>query len=250
VFRVGEVYGRETGRIRLLADMLGIVDGTRTTTNLWGERWSKLCHNAMRNGIAAATGLSGREIDQVDHIRNLTLQLGAVTIGRALGYELERIGKLDPDLIVQAAAGNPQAADKAHAILIGESGAGGRGALQRPSMGQDMVKGRRTEIEEINGFIVRKGEAIGIRAPHNAPHRGTGEAGRPTGRTGPGARARPNAPIVPPPVRRVAAAGDGCHRRRCGDPDPALLGGRSQRPGAGCASRRALMLTISAKGPP
>jgi len=61
---------------------------------------------------------------------------------------------------VQAAAGNPQASEKAHAILIGESGASGRGALQRPSMGQDMVKGRRTEIEEINGFIVRKSEAM------------------------------------------------------------------------------------------
>ena len=32
---------------------------------------------------------------------------------------------------------------------------------QRPSMGQDMQKGRRTEIEFLNGFVVREGEKIG-----------------------------------------------------------------------------------------
>jgi 2-dehydropantoate 2-reductase len=34
-------------------------------------------------------------------------------------------------------------------------------------MGQDMVKGRRAEIEFINGLIARKGEDIGIRTPAN-----------------------------------------------------------------------------------
>ena len=31
-------------------------------------------------------------------------------------------------------------------------------AGQRPSMGQDMQKGRRTEIEFLNGLVVREGE--------------------------------------------------------------------------------------------
>jgi 2-dehydropantoate 2-reductase len=35
-------------------------------------------------------------------------------------------------------------------------------------MGQDMVKGRRTEIEFLNGFVVRKGAEVGIAAPANA----------------------------------------------------------------------------------
>jgi 2-dehydropantoate 2-reductase len=42
---------------------------------------------------------------------------------------------------------------------------GGRLAL---SMGQDVLKGRRTEIEFINGHIVEKGAQIGIDAPCNA----------------------------------------------------------------------------------
>ena len=41
-------------------------------------------------------------------------------------------------------------------------------AGQRPSMGQDMQKGRRTEIEFINGLIVREGEKLGLACRANA----------------------------------------------------------------------------------
>jgi 2-dehydropantoate 2-reductase len=41
------------------------------------------------------------------------------------------------------------------------------GGEHRPSMGQDMVKGRRTEIEFLNGLVARKGEEIGIPTPAN-----------------------------------------------------------------------------------
>ena len=34
-------------------------------------------------------------------------------------------------------------------------------------MGQDMAKGRRTEIEYLNGFVVREGEQIVIQARAN-----------------------------------------------------------------------------------
>jgi 2-dehydropantoate 2-reductase len=148
VFRVGEVHGIATERAKRVAELLSVVDGSKVTSNLWGERWSKLCHNAMRNGVSAATGLAGREIDQHKDIRHFTIKIGgeAVRIGQALGYELKEID----------------------AILVEESAGGGRGKLQRPSMGQDMLKGRRTEIEFINGHIVDKGAHIGIAAPCNA----------------------------------------------------------------------------------
>ena len=35
-------------------------------------------------------------------------------------------------------------------------------------MGQDVVKGRRTEIDWLNGFVVRRGAGIGMDAPANA----------------------------------------------------------------------------------
>jgi 2-dehydropantoate 2-reductase len=39
---------------------------------------------------------------------------------------------------------------------------------QRPSMGQDMQKGRRTEIEFLNGYVVREGEKVGLACKANA----------------------------------------------------------------------------------
>ena len=43
-----------------------------------------------------------------------------------------------------------------------------RGDEQRPSMAQDIRKGRRTEIDFMNGFIVEKGKALGIPTPSHA----------------------------------------------------------------------------------
>jgi len=40
-----------------------------------------------------------------------------------------------------------------------------RSDLARPSMGQDMYKGRRTEIDFINGVIAEKGRDVGVPTP-------------------------------------------------------------------------------------
>ena len=52
-------------------------------------------------------------------------------------------------------------------ILAGTSGAA-RSDLQRPSMAQDIAKGRRTEIDYMNGYIAEKGAAAGMPAPTHA----------------------------------------------------------------------------------
>jgi 2-dehydropantoate 2-reductase len=166
VFRIGEPHGRITARVGQLAAMFAGVDSTKVTENLWGERWTKLVMNGMRNGVSAATGLAGRQMDAIESIRRFSIRLGgeAVRIGQALGFELERIGALDPERLALAAEGDPAALAEVEATMIAgsnrEAGTGGR-----PSMGQDMLKGRRTEIEEMNGYIVAKGAEVGRAAP-------------------------------------------------------------------------------------
>ena len=170
VFRVGEVHGRITRRLEQLAEMIGGIDSVKATTNLWGERWSKLCVNGMRNAVSAATGLSGNEMDQHDAVRRFSIRLGgeAVRVGQALGYELERIGNFDPERLALAAEGDREALDEIEAVLIAASNSGVRNELQRPSMGQDILKGRRTEIDFMNGLIVEKGEEVGLPARAHA----------------------------------------------------------------------------------
>jgi 2-dehydropantoate 2-reductase len=61
--------------------------------------------------------------------------------------------------------GTVRIVDKLGADQCGKTIAHERGVLaQRPSMGQDMAKGRRTEIEFLNGFVVREGAQVGTPA--------------------------------------------------------------------------------------
>src|SRR5215831_19310467 len=169
VFRVGEVHGIATDRARDVCRLLGLADSAKVTGNLWGERWSKLVINAMGNGVSASTGLISRDILLDDGLRHFTARLGseAIRVGQALGYQLEEIHHLDPEIIARAGEGDAKARGEYDAHRLAEAKKPGGGA-HRPSMGQDMVKGRRTEIEFLNGFVVDKGQEIGVSTHANA----------------------------------------------------------------------------------
>jgi 2-dehydropantoate 2-reductase len=168
VFRVGEVHGRITERAKEVCRLVGLADSAKVTQNLWGERWSKLVTNGMANGMSACTGLISREILLDDGLRRFGARLGseAIRVGQALGYVLEEIHHIDPEVIARAGEGDAKAVAEYDAHRLAEAKKPG-GGEHRPSMGQDMVKGRRTEIEQLNGFIVGKAKEIGIPTPAN-----------------------------------------------------------------------------------
>lgn len=168
VFRVGEVHGRITKRATEVFELLRSADSGKVTANLWGERWSKLVVNSMRNGLSAATGLSGNERDGREETRRLSIRLGseAVRVGQALGFELEKMLGMEPETLARAGEGSSDALTEIENIL--SEGAKKRSDEQRPSMAQDMFKGRRTETEFINGFVAVKGQEIGVPAPTHA----------------------------------------------------------------------------------
>ena len=169
-FHVGEPHGRITRRASDLATILNDVDVAHATENLWGERWTKLCVNGMRNGVSAATGLGGNARDSHDAIRRVCIRLGgeSVRVGQALGFRLGRIGMLDPERLALAGEGHRDALAEIEALMLAGSNTSARSDLQRPSMAQDMAKGRRTEIEFMNGFIATKGAEVGVPAPTHA----------------------------------------------------------------------------------
>ena len=164
---VGEVHGRVTPRVEELRAMFSALDGAAVTTNLWGVRWSKLCVNGMRNGVSAATGMGGNERDSHDVIRRVVIRLGgeAIRVGRALGYDLEYITGIEPSRLLAASEGDATALAEVEAHIRKQTTGAARSNLQRPSMAQDMQKGRRTEIGEINGFIVQKAKEAGCTVP-------------------------------------------------------------------------------------
>ena len=66
--------------------------------------------------------------------------------------ELKKSSELSKQLEADA-----KALDEVEAVIVPREGANPRGDIQRPSMAQDILKGRRTEIDAMNGFIAAKG---------------------------------------------------------------------------------------------
>jgi 2-dehydropantoate 2-reductase len=167
VFRIGEVHGVVTKRVEELVEIFKVIDSAKGTTNLWGERWSKLSQNGMRNGVSALTNLTSPQCDLNDAVRRFSIQLGgeAVRVAQGLGFQLEKIGGAPPELWLSASQGNTDAMTELEDHLIKKAKDNPRGDEQRPSMAQDIRKGRRTEIDLMNGFIVDKGKMLGITTP-------------------------------------------------------------------------------------
>ncbi|KAA1054137.1 ketopantoate reductase family protein [Azospirillum argentinense] len=165
VFRIGEPDGRTTPRIEALRALVAKVDSVTVTGNLTGERWSKLAANAMRNGLSAATGLSIDAMDRDPLLRRFGIRLAgeAVLVGERLGLRLEGIGGTPAALFARAAEGDRAALARVEEALTA-SAVSGKAAGQRPSMGQDILKGRRTEVEEIYGPVLARAEDTGVDA--------------------------------------------------------------------------------------
>lgn len=119
---------------------------------VWEERiesalWLKLAINCGINAITALTG-----------IRNA----GVATIPDASGLALEAVGEVA--MVAKALGIALPESDELGAKVLEVARATGE---NRSSMGQDVDRGRATEIEFINGALVRAAERIDVNAPVN-----------------------------------------------------------------------------------
>jgi 2-dehydropantoate 2-reductase len=163
-FKIGELDGRETARAKQLAEMLSDVAKAVVTPNLFGERWSKLAVNCMANPLCGLSGLGSAEIRSEPGPARIAVQVAAeaITVGRKCGFEVEPIYGIETQRFVDAAAGRD--ADR----LLAEMAAGAKKlAGGRPSMLQDVMRGRRTEIDHLNGYVVNEGRRVGVKTPFN-----------------------------------------------------------------------------------
>jgi 2-dehydropantoate 2-reductase len=163
-FKIGEHDGRETPRAQALARLLSDVAYTRVTPNLWGERWSKLAINCMINPIAALSGLGTAEcrIEPLPRRIAVFLAAEAIRVGRACGHEVEPIFGIAAQRFVDASEGRGLADVERDITEQARTRGGGR-----PSMLQDVMRGRRTEIDHLNGYVSRRGRERGVPTPVN-----------------------------------------------------------------------------------
>jgi 2-dehydropantoate 2-reductase len=144
---IGRPDGPPTKRVHALAAQLSAAGfPTAASDNTMGHVWSKFVLNCAINPVAALTGLRAGEIAR--HPPTALL--------------LERL--LDEVLAVAAAKGIrlPDADLRRHVLDHAFE------RYNRPSMLQHVESGRRTEIEALNGALVREANALGIAVPYNA----------------------------------------------------------------------------------
>lgn len=117
-----------------------------TTTDVHTRIWEKLAFNAAMNAVSMITGNPNGGMDSEAGRRLLAAAAQeAITVAQALGVQID--------------AAKVQA--KVDEALIDHRD-------HRTSMLQDFAAGRRTEIESINGAVVRTGEKAGVATPINA----------------------------------------------------------------------------------
>lgn len=163
VFRVGEQDGRITSRVENLAQLLDCIDGSYATDNLWGERWSKLCQNSMGNAISAMSGLGSQDMAQDPRCRLIRIHLAkeGAQVGLAMGLNV--VDMQGKPAAIWADADRGDVFEELDDYL---SNRGGR-VNWLASMAQDVKKGRRSEVDHMNGLVSLKGQEVSIPTPFN-----------------------------------------------------------------------------------
>jgi 2-dehydropantoate 2-reductase len=158
---VGELDNSVTPRVEMLADLLSAVAKTEVSTNIYGTKWTKLVANSMVMGPNGMFGLTNWEAARLDGLRDIAVQLGveSVTVGRALGYELEPVfglskeefeGPLEDVLRTAMDTLNAHVGKEAVTAVI-----------------QDRWRGRKSEYEYITGHVVKRARDVGVDTPYN-----------------------------------------------------------------------------------
>jgi 2-dehydropantoate 2-reductase len=113
--------------------------------NVWAAVWEKVAFNAAFNALCAATGCTVEQIELVPSGPTMALAVVAEAIA------------------VARASGVPADLERTQSMVLHsfKTHAG-----HQPSMLQDILAGRRTEIDSINGAIVRAAQAHNVPVPH------------------------------------------------------------------------------------
>ena len=113
--------------------------------NVAGELWAKLVANCAYNALSAITQLPYGKMIQGPGVRDVMRDIVEETlaVAKASGVQMA------PDLLAKT-------------YKIAETM-----PAQYSSTAQDLARGKPTEIDHLNGYVIRQGEALGVPTPAN-----------------------------------------------------------------------------------
>lgn len=162
VFEIGELDGKETKRIREIADILGKACEVHVINNLVGVRWTKLITNATMSGLSAALGIPYGGI--INNEKALTIAAyqanELIKIANARGLKLEILfeGYDFYDLQFNNSAELQKAKKWLYEYFLPDDNV-------IASMLRDMRNGNKCEIDQICGIVAEWGDKLDIDTP-------------------------------------------------------------------------------------
>ncbi len=160
-FAVGELDGAITPRAEEMRALIAHVGVTEITPNIEGTKWTKLIANCMTMGPFGLLGVRNAEARDLPGIVDISVRLGkeAMEVGTALGYGVEPVFGLTAD---DFAGSDDQVLITAMKTLLGHVG-----TRSRTAPIHDHIKGRRSEMDYINGLVSHRARELGIPTPCN-----------------------------------------------------------------------------------
>lgn len=149
-------------RLDEMQALLSPVGRVEVKSDILAAKWMKLVVNAMCLGPFAMVGLTLADAIKLPGMRDLIIEIGdeAMRVGADLGFAVEPIFGLTQDDLAGANRPSERLFDK----LARDIGPG-RG---RNTVLQDLLKGRPSEVDLINGAVVEESRRRGRAAPANA----------------------------------------------------------------------------------
>ncbi len=162
---IGELSGGLGDRVARIAGLLGRAIEIRTSAHFPGALWAKLIVNCAVTTVGAIAGSTMREFSRLASGREVFRQSydEALRVALASGIRPERM-LVEPIPPGWSPDDGRRSGD--YDTLMDDLVAA-YGDL-KPSMLQDFERGRRTEIEYLNGYVARLGSQAGLRVAMNA----------------------------------------------------------------------------------
>jgi len=161
-FAVGSIHSATAGREAELAELLAFSGAVEIVDDIRAAKWMKLVSNATTLVPTAILGLPMLEAGAVSGMRDLMLRAGqeALDAGRLIGHPALPIFGLTSEDVGES--------DRVVELLLDTLYAGFVLPHTTTTILHDWIKGRRSEVDDINGVVVAELTGRGSVAPVNS----------------------------------------------------------------------------------
>jgi 2-dehydropantoate 2-reductase len=160
-FALGSIHPATADRVEEVAELLRYVGSVETVEDIRAAKWMKLVSNATTLVTTGILGLPMIEAAAIPRMRSLMLRSGQEALDATIGlgnpvlpiFGLSPADVDDPATVVET--------------LLGTLLSGFVMPNSKTTVLQDWMKGRHSEVDDLNGLVARTHRELGGRAPVN-----------------------------------------------------------------------------------